>query len=253
MVHNRWDGDKPRRLSVHGHAMAGRFRVTEAANHLDHGRRAGARARRLSDRHRCRGRLPGERARKGSGSNLDIASEGEPSCDRRPEGPRSGIRPRGTAPARGVAVALGIEDAAGIAVEIRWPNDVVAARGMLAAGRKLAGLLCEAHGDAALVGFGVNCAQASFPDEIALTACSLLQVCGRILPASSVLSAILSRLKAARPTRGGRKMRARGCIGAGRPSASTSPVQAGLCRGFCATSTSGAGSSSSSATAAGST
>ena len=97
----------------------------------------------------------------------------------------------------GVAVALGIEDSAGIAVEIKWPNDVVAARGMPAAGRKLAGLLCEAHGDAALVGFGVNCAQASFPDEIALTACSLSQVCGRIPPPSSLLSAILVRLKAA--------------------------------------------------------
>ena len=52
----------------------------------------------------------------------------------------------------GVAAALGIEDAAGIAVQIKWPNDVVAAPGVPAAGRKLAGLLCEAHGGTALVG-----------------------------------------------------------------------------------------------------
>jgi BirA family biotin operon repressor/biotin-[acetyl-CoA-carboxylase] ligase len=95
----------------------------------------------------------------------------------------------------GVAVALGIEDAARIGVQIKWPNDVVAAGSMPTAGKKLAGLLCESHGDAALVGFGVNCSQASFPDEIADAACSLFQVVGKVLPPSSLLSAILFRLK----------------------------------------------------------
>jgi BirA family transcriptional regulator, biotin operon repressor / biotin---[acetyl-CoA-carboxylase] ligase len=104
----------------------------------------------------------------------------------------------------GVAVALGIEDAAGIAVEIKWPNDLVAARGMPAAGRKLAGLLCEAHGDTALVGLGVNCAQTSFPEEITRAACSLFQVSGRMLSASVVLSAVLHRLKAAAANEGWR-------------------------------------------------
>ena len=94
----------------------------------------------------------------------------------------------------GAAVALGIEDAAGIPVEIKWPNDVVAAPGLPARGRKLAGILCESDGKAALVGFGVNCAQASFPDEIARTACSLFQVCGRFPPLPSLLSAVLMRL-----------------------------------------------------------
>jgi BirA family biotin operon repressor/biotin-[acetyl-CoA-carboxylase] ligase len=97
----------------------------------------------------------------------------------------------------GVAVALGIEDAAGISVEIKWPNDVVAPRGVPEAGRKLAGLLCETHGDAALVGFGVNCAQSFFPDEISRTACSLLQLTGRRPPVPALLSSILARLKAA--------------------------------------------------------
>jgi BirA family transcriptional regulator, biotin operon repressor / biotin---[acetyl-CoA-carboxylase] ligase len=95
----------------------------------------------------------------------------------------------------GLAVALGIEDEAGVAVEIKWPNDLMAAQGLPSAGKKLAGILCQADGQAALVGFGVNRAQASFPDEIARTACSLLQLCGRIVPAASLLSAILGRLR----------------------------------------------------------
>jgi BirA family biotin operon repressor/biotin-[acetyl-CoA-carboxylase] ligase len=97
----------------------------------------------------------------------------------------------------GLAMAAGIEDAAGIPVEIKWPNDIVSGRGAPAAGRKLAGLLCEAHGDAALVGFGVNIAQVSFPRQIALTACSLFQVCGRAVSTGVLLSAILQRLKSA--------------------------------------------------------
>jgi BirA family biotin operon repressor/biotin-[acetyl-CoA-carboxylase] ligase len=95
----------------------------------------------------------------------------------------------------GAAAALGIEDAADIRVQIKWPNDVMAIAAGAVLPRKIAGLLCEAHGEAALVGIGVNCAQESFPEEIASTACSLLQSCGRPLPPSRVLAAILTRLK----------------------------------------------------------
>jgi BirA family biotin operon repressor/biotin-[acetyl-CoA-carboxylase] ligase len=99
----------------------------------------------------------------------------------------------------GVAAALGIEDAAGIAVQIKWPNDVMFPGGATAHG-KLAGLLCEAHGDAAhgdaaLVGLGVNCSQPTFPEEIAGTACSLLQCCGRAILPPVVLSAFLARFQ----------------------------------------------------------
>ena len=97
----------------------------------------------------------------------------------------------------GVAAALGIEEAAGIGVQIKWPNDVMSPQGGLSADRKLAGLLCEAKGDMALVGIGVNCSQSSFPEEIAGTACSLLQCCGRSIPPSVVLSAILAHLMVA--------------------------------------------------------
>jgi BirA family biotin operon repressor/biotin-[acetyl-CoA-carboxylase] ligase len=95
----------------------------------------------------------------------------------------------------GVAAALGVEDAAGIPVQIKWPNDVMSPGSGPSANRKLAGLLCETHGDAALVGIGVNCSQSSFPVEIAGTACSLLQCCGRTLPPAVILSAFLARLR----------------------------------------------------------
>ncbi|MGO9310824.1 MAG: biotin--[acetyl-CoA-carboxylase] ligase [Spirochaetia bacterium] len=97
----------------------------------------------------------------------------------------------------GLAVAQGIEDSTGIAAEIKWPNDLVAPPALPSAGRKLAGLLSEAHGDAALVGFGVNCTQTSFPEEIARTACSLYQLSGSTPAISSLLFAILVRLKEA--------------------------------------------------------
>ena len=51
--------------------------------------------------------------------------------------------------------------------KLKWPNDV------LADGRKLAGILCERHGDNAIVGIGVNVRQREFPCEIADKATSL--------------------------------------------------------------------------------
>jgi BirA family biotin operon repressor/biotin-[acetyl-CoA-carboxylase] ligase len=95
----------------------------------------------------------------------------------------------------GVAAALGIEDAAGIGVQIKWPNDVMSMHSAPVPDRKLAGLLCEAHGNALLVGIGVNCLQASFPGDIAAKACSLHQLCGRIIPPSAVLFSVLKRFK----------------------------------------------------------
>jgi BirA family biotin operon repressor/biotin-[acetyl-CoA-carboxylase] ligase len=89
----------------------------------------------------------------------------------------------------GVAVARAVEDHTGVVVEIKWPNDV------MGDGRKLAGLLCEAHGDVALVGFGVNCRQRSFPQEIAATACSLWQLTGHDVDPLALLPFVLARLK----------------------------------------------------------
>ena len=52
-------------------------------------------------------------------------------------------------------------------LKLKWPNDV------LAGGRKLAGILCERHGDNAIAGIGVNVLQREFPSEIADRATSL--------------------------------------------------------------------------------
>jgi BirA family biotin operon repressor/biotin-[acetyl-CoA-carboxylase] ligase len=90
----------------------------------------------------------------------------------------------------GVAAAMAVESCAGVRVHIKWPND------LLHAGRKLAGLLCEAHGEFALIGLGVNCAQSEFPPELAGTACSLLQACGRAVPVFTLLESVLGALKA---------------------------------------------------------
>lgn len=52
-------------------------------------------------------------------------------------------------------------------LSLKWPNDV------LAGGRKLAGILCERHGDMVIAGIGVNVRQTAFAPEISHRATSL--------------------------------------------------------------------------------
>lgn len=52
-------------------------------------------------------------------------------------------------------------------VLLKWPNDV------LVDGRKIAGILCERHGDCVIAGVGVNVGQTVFDPEIAARATSL--------------------------------------------------------------------------------
>lgn len=66
----------------------------------------------------------------------------------------------------GLAVVEALRDMAPN-LKLKWPNDV------LAGGRKLAGILCERHGDNAIAGIGVNVRQREFPSEIAGRATSL--------------------------------------------------------------------------------
>lgn len=65
----------------------------------------------------------------------------------------------------GLAVADGLAPWADTA--LKWPNDV------MSGGRKIAGILCERHGDNVVAGVGVNVGQQEFPDEIAQRATSL--------------------------------------------------------------------------------
>jgi BirA family biotin operon repressor/biotin-[acetyl-CoA-carboxylase] ligase len=49
-------------------------------------------------------------------------------------------------------------------VSLKWPNDV------LIGSRKVAGILCERHGDAVIAGIGINVKEQDFPPEIAARA-----------------------------------------------------------------------------------
>lgn len=65
-------------------------------------------------------------------------------------------------------------------VSLKWPNDVLLGR------RKLAGILCERHGDIVVAGIGVNVKKQDFPPEIASRAAylgeeSVMKVRERIL------------------------------------------------------------------------
>jgi BirA family transcriptional regulator, biotin operon repressor / biotin---[acetyl-CoA-carboxylase] ligase len=70
--------------------------------------------------------------------------------------------------AGGVGVARGLKAATGLALELKWPNDVVIGRPW----RKLAGILSEsatvgARMDAVVVGIGVNLRHSAFPAALA--------------------------------------------------------------------------------------
>jgi BirA family transcriptional regulator, biotin operon repressor / biotin---[acetyl-CoA-carboxylase] ligase len=79
--------------------------------------------------------------------------------------------------AAGVALGEAIEAATGLAVDLKWPNDLYVAR------RKLGGILAEAAGgDAAppiVLGYGVNVGASSFPPELRDRATSLESELGR--------------------------------------------------------------------------
>jgi BirA family biotin operon repressor/biotin-[acetyl-CoA-carboxylase] ligase len=89
----------------------------------------------------------------------------------------------------GLAVSRAVGEATGSEPGIRWPNDAVLA------GRKVAGILCEAHGGLLLAGIGVNCLQRSFPPELEATAGSLLQATGREVQPLALCPVVLARLR----------------------------------------------------------
>jgi len=76
--------------------------------------------------------------------------------------------------AAGVAVARGLRAATGLALELKWPNDVVIGRPW----RKVAGILCESASvgsrvDAVVMGIGVNVRRSAFPPALADRATAL--------------------------------------------------------------------------------
>jgi BirA family transcriptional regulator, biotin operon repressor / biotin---[acetyl-CoA-carboxylase] ligase len=69
--------------------------------------------------------------------------------------------------ALGLATQEAIVQTAGIAADLRWPNDV------LACGKKCAGIMAQLEGDAIVAGIGINVNHSAFPPEIEELATSL--------------------------------------------------------------------------------
>jgi BirA family transcriptional regulator, biotin operon repressor / biotin---[acetyl-CoA-carboxylase] ligase len=86
----------------------------------------------------------------------------------------------------GVAVADAIERLIGLAVQLKWPNDVMLRR------RKVAGCLAEARGGAVVLGIGVNVNQTR--EQLPPNAGSLRTLAGREWDREELLSSLLEDL-----------------------------------------------------------
>jgi len=79
--------------------------------------------------------------------------------------------------AAGVALVEAVRTATGLAVDVKWPNDLYIGR------RKLAGILAEAAGgeleDTVVLGYGINVGAAAYPPELRDSATSLESELGR--------------------------------------------------------------------------
>ncbi len=97
--------------------------------------------------------------------------------------------------AAAVALCEAVRESTALAVEIKWPNDLLAPGGR----RKLAGILVEGSASGsrveyAVLGFGINVGPSAYPPEIRDRATSLEEELGRPVDASSVLSHSLAAL-----------------------------------------------------------
>jgi BirA family transcriptional regulator, biotin operon repressor / biotin---[acetyl-CoA-carboxylase] ligase len=91
----------------------------------------------------------------------------------------------------GTAVAEAIEGVMGLAVQLKWPNDVMVNR------RKVAGVLAEAADGAVVVGIGVNVNQerGQLPEDAKVQPASLYTADGVRRERAPILAAILERLE----------------------------------------------------------
>jgi len=96
--------------------------------------------------------------------------------------------------AAGVAIAEGVEAATGLAIHLKWPNDLyIGHRGR----RKLAGILAESHGTreaAVILGYGINVGPMAYPPELADRATSLESELGRRIDRHQLFAATLVAL-----------------------------------------------------------
>jgi BirA family biotin operon repressor/biotin-[acetyl-CoA-carboxylase] ligase len=102
--------------------------------------------------------------------------------------------------AAGVAVVDGVRAATGLPLEIKWPNDVVAAgtKGP-SQRRKVAGILAEGSSSAdglqhVVVGIGINISPAAYPRDVAARASSIETELGRPAEAAPIFAEVLAAL-----------------------------------------------------------
>ncbi len=90
-----------------------------------------------------------------------------------------------------IGAAAAVEDATGVAVALKWPND------LMASGRKLGGVLVEAHGGAAVVGIGINAnfSPGDLPPEISAHAVSLLELLGHPVDLAGLVGSVLTQFE----------------------------------------------------------
>jgi BirA family biotin operon repressor/biotin-[acetyl-CoA-carboxylase] ligase len=96
--------------------------------------------------------------------------------------------------AAGLAAAEAIRGVSSLAVDLRWPND------LLIGPRKAGGILVEAGNYSkgpphAVVGIGINVHQRAFPPDLATPATSLDVECGRRISRQTLLAALLKSLE----------------------------------------------------------
>lgn len=91
--------------------------------------------------------------------------------------------------ALGLATSEAIAAAAGVACDLRWPNDV------LTGGKKVAGILCQLTEGALLAGIGVNVNHREFPYDIAPIATSLLLSTGREHSREELMQAVAASVE----------------------------------------------------------
>jgi len=90
----------------------------------------------------------------------------------------------------GLSARTAITDATGLAVDVKWPND------LLVHGKKIAGILTEMHAEPSqvrfiIVGIGINVNQDKFPAEIAGVATSLRVASGKVQSRADILIRLL--------------------------------------------------------------
>jgi BirA family biotin operon repressor/biotin-[acetyl-CoA-carboxylase] ligase len=96
--------------------------------------------------------------------------------------------------ALGVATQRAIADVAGLAADLRWPNDVLVEENGVA--KKCAGILAQLEGNAIVAGIGINVNHSAFPNEIEGLATSLRLAGKEGVPREDLLVSLLMEIDA---------------------------------------------------------